>query len=188
MTAFRRLWAAVRPAADPHRCMGCDRVMRRLSPAMARHAAAGMEPSCPWCGAPVERAGARLVRDLLVLAANTVTARDDGWDRIQDRITQNGAPGWTPGTPDQHPTAVKEPKAMTIIPRRARDLHAGDVITADPDHDNQPVRWRVTRPPVRTADGEYALADYTDLASGGHGIAYYRVLTELPVEPAGGAA
>jgi hypothetical protein len=75
----------------------------------------------------------------------------------------------------------------TIILRHARDLHAGDVITHDPDH-NRPVRWRVTRPPAITSDGEYALADYTDLETRAHGIAYYPVLAELPVEPAGGAA
>ena len=74
-----------------------------------------------------------------------------------------------------------------MITRHARELHAGDVILHDPDHD-RPVRWRVSRPPVRTRDGQYALADYTDLDTREHGIGYWPVLTDLPVEPAGGAA
>jgi hypothetical protein len=78
---------------------------------------------------------------------------------------------------------LKERTAMTIIHRKARELHAGDVITYDPDHDRH-VRYRVTRPPVRTSDGEYALADYVDLATGARGIGYWPALTELHVEPA----
>lgn len=75
----------------------------------------------------------------------------------------------------------------TIIQRHARDLHAGDVIVHDPDHD-RPVRWRVSRPPVRTRDGEYALTDVTDLATGESHVTYYPALQSLAVEPVGGAA
>jgi hypothetical protein len=83
---------------------------------------------------------------------------------------------------------VKEPKDMTtIISRRARDLHAGDVITHDPDHDRA-VRWEVARPPARTRDGEYALTTVTDLATGAEHVTYYPALTALAVEPAGGAS
>lgn len=76
----------------------------------------------------------------------------------------------------------------TIISRHARDLHAGDVIVRDPDHGDRPVRWRVQRPPVRTRDGEYALADVVDLATGESHVTYYPALQSLAVEPAGGAA
>lgn len=96
----------------------------------------------------------------------------------------NGAPD-APGTPPIT-TAVKEP-TMTIISRHARDLHAGDVITEDPDHDDRPVRWRVQRPPVFTRGGEYALTNVTDLATGDEHVTYYPVLQLLSVEPVGGA-
>jgi len=78
---------------------------------------------------------------------------------------------------------LKGHTAMTIITRKARELHAGDIITHDPDHD-RPVRWRVTRPAVRTSDGERALAHYRDLDDGGEGIGVWPALAELPVEPA----
>ncbi len=85
------------------------------------------------------------------------------------------------------PNDCLESKDMTtIISRRARDLHAGDVITHDPDHD-RPVRWRVSRPAVRTRDGEYALTTVTDQATGEEHVTYYRALQTLTVEPAGGA-
>jgi hypothetical protein len=75
---------------------------------------------------------------------------------------------------------------MTIIHRVAKHLHAEDVITYDPDHQRD-VRWHVTRPPVLVGGGTYALAHWTD-ETGGWGVAYYPALTELRVEPAGGAA
>ncbi|WUI02070.1 hypothetical protein OHR68_09770 [Spirillospora sp. NBC_00431] len=155
----------------PRVCDGCGRTWTRITPAQATDIGARRLPTCRrrsctgrlW-PAPIE-ATDRLIRD----------------------VRKTAAPGWTPGTAAKA-DGWKEPKTMTtIIPRHARDLHAGDVITHDPDHD-RPVRWRVTRPPAITSDGEYALADYTDLDSGGHGIAYYRVLTDLSVEPVGGAA
>jgi hypothetical protein len=113
-------------------------------------------------------------------------ARRPWWRRLIPART-NGAPVVETGTPP-NTTAEKEPTMPTIIQRHARDLHAGDVITADPDHGDRPVRWRVTRPPVRTRDGEYALTDVTDLATGQSRVTYYRVLTSLSVEPVGGAA
>jgi hypothetical protein len=73
----------------------------------------------------------------------------------------------------------------TIITRHARDLHADDVITYDPDHDRD-VRWRTTRPAEVTLDG-VAIIDYVDEVTGATGIAYYGSLRDLPVEPARGA-
>jgi hypothetical protein len=76
----------------------------------------------------------------------------------------------------------------TIIQRHARDLHAGDVITHDPDHGDRPVRYEVERPPVIVGGGTYAVWSYIDLETGKQGTQYFKVLTELRVEPAGGAA
>lgn len=97
------------------------------------------------------------------------------------RIDKAAARGASRATATAAP--LKERTAMTIITRKARELHAGDVITHDPDHD-RPVRWRVTRPAVRTSDGERALAHYRDLDDGGEGIGVWPALAELPVEPA----
>lgn len=70
------------------------------------------------------------------------------------------------------------------IPRHARDLHAGDVITADPDHKNRPVRWRVADRPKIDGYG-VALIDYADLDDGAaRGVAWFDGGRDLPVEPA----
>lgn len=71
-----------------------------------------------------------------------------------------------------------------MITRHARDLHAGDVITADPDHQYRPVRWRVTKPASRTTDAECALVDWVDLDDGGQGLGVWPALALVPVEPA----
>ncbi|TDB86461.1 hypothetical protein E1264_17845 [Actinomadura sp. KC216] len=70
-----------------------------------------------------------------------------------------------------------------MINRHARALHVGDVIRYDPDHQRD-VRYRVSDPPVRTRDGEYALAGFLDLDTSTPGIGYWRALADLPVEPA----
>ena len=100
---------------------------------------------------------------------------------------KNGAPGWTPGTPPNQAAPLGGTTAMTrSIPRRAHDVHAGDIITHDPAHD-RPVRWKASRRAAVTADG-VAIIDYADLDDlGAEGIAYYGGLVELTVEPAGGA-
>jgi hypothetical protein len=105
---------------------------------------------------------------------------------IQTRTRKNGAPAAT-GTPPTSADHLEGTPAMTIISRHARELHAGDVIVHDPDHD-RPVRWRVQRPPARAGNGEYAIAAVTDLADGKPRYVYYRALQDLSVEPAGGAA
>lgn len=115
-------------------------------------------------------------------------ARRPWWRRALAHLTasKTAAPGGAGTAATAAPLGGTT--AMTIISRHARDLHAGDVITADPDHDDRPVRWRVSRPPVRTRDGEYALADVVDLATGESHVTYYPALQSLTVEPAGGAA
>ncbi|MFD0902379.1 hypothetical protein [Actinomadura sediminis] len=168
-------------ACTPRVCDGCGRTWRRLTPTQCTQIGARRLPACRrWtCSGrlhPVWEPTTdqeRFLRDVLAAEAECLTE-------------ENGAPGWTPGTP---PTATdcRGVDAMTIISRRARDLHAGDVITHDPDHD-RPVRWRVSRPPVAAGGGEYALAHYWDLDSGSEGILYFKALRELPVEPVGGAA
>ena len=87
------------------------------------------------------------------------------------------------------PNDCLESKDMTrSIPRRAHDVHAGDIITADPDHNDRPVRWRASRRAEVTGDG-VAIIDYVDLDDGSApGIAYFGGLVTLTVEPAGGAA
>ncbi|MGI5418690.1 hypothetical protein [Actinomadura luteofluorescens] len=147
----------------------------------------------------------RVLAELLQLAGNTVVP-SDGLERIRARIAQprrpwwrralahltrkNGAPGCNPGTPDHCTTnGWKEPKAMTtIIRRRARDVRAGDIITADPDHNGLPVRWRVSSRPKLTGEG-VAIIDYVDISDEPRaGIAHFDGLVELAVEPVGGAA
>ncbi|GGV33939.1 hypothetical protein GCM10010182_67200 [Actinomadura cremea] len=170
------------PALTPRVCDGCGRTWRRLTPTQCTQIGARRLPACRrWtCDGrlhpvwePTESAE-RFLRDVLAAEAHRLTEK-------------NGAPV-APGTPPNQAAPLGGTTAMTtIISRRARDLHAGDVITHDPDHD-RPVRWRVSRPAVQTGDGEYALAHYWDLDSGAEGIAYFGALVELPVEPVGGAA
>lgn len=88
------------------------------------------------------------------------------------------------------PDGWKEPKDMaTIIQRRARDVHAGDIIIRDPDpgHGGKPVRWRVDDRTLR-ADG-VVIVYYTDVADEPTpGVAWCDALTEVAVEPVGGAS
>ena len=88
------------------------------------------------------------------------------------------------------PDGWKEPKDMTtIIQRRARDVHAGDVIIRDPDpgHGGKPVRWRVDGRTLR-AEG-VVIIYYTDVADEPTpGVAWCDALTMVAVEPVGGAA
>ena len=102
-----------------------------------------------------------------------------------ERINKTAAPGWNPGAAE--PNDCLESKDMTrSIPRHAREIHAGDIITRDPDHENRPVRWRASNRAEVTGDG-VAIIDYVDQADGVKGIAYYGGLVTLTVEPAGGA-
>lgn len=93
-----------------------------------------------------------------------------------------------PGTAVE-PTDCEESTGMTIIQRRARDVHAGDIIIRDPDpgHGGKPVRWRVDDRTLR-ADG-VVIVYYTDVADEPTpGVAWCDALTEVAVEPVGGAA
>lgn len=70
-----------------------------------------------------------------------------------------------------------------MITRHARDLHAGDIITHDPDHD-RPVRWRVQTPPKIDGFG-IAQFDYADLNDHARaGTAWFDGTQDLTVEPA----
>ena len=149
----------------------------------------------------------RVLVELLQRAGNTVVPSADALERIRARIAmprrpwwrrallaltprkKNGAPGWTPGTPDHCKTdGWKEPKAMTIIQRRAREVRAGDIITADPDHNDRPVRWRVAdRPTVNGAN--VAVIDCADLDDQAKPrIAWFDADAALTVERDGGQA
>lgn len=103
-----------------------------------------------------------------------------------ERPCKNAAPVASGAAPN--PTAVKEPKSMTtIIQRRARDVHAGDIIVRDPDHGGASVRWRVSARKL-TATGT-VIVDYFDITDEPTpGIAHFDALTVLAVEPVGGAA
>lgn len=172
-----------RRAHPPRICSTCGRTWARLTTRQhylieQRRLPGCRRRSCDGVLYPVWEPGPeqeRLLRDALAATPHPMS------------LMKNGAPGWTPGTPPNQAAPLGGTTAMTtIIQRRARDLHAGDVITHDPDH-NRPVRWRVSRPPVAAGGGEYALAHYWDLKSGAEGIAYYKALVELSVEPVGGA-
>ena len=153
----------------PRVCSGCGSVTTRLTPAQSAQAGSKILPTC-------RRRGCTGVLCLM----------SDGIDRLIADI-KNGAPGWTPGTPPNPPNDCLESKDMTrSIPRHAREIHAGDIITADPDHENRPVRWRASNRAEVTGDG-VAIIDYVDQADGVKGIAYYGGLVTLTVEPAGGA-
>ena len=123
------------------------------------------------------------LRDDLTPAQETVLRRALAAEA--ERINKTAAPGWNPGAAE--PNDCLESKDMTrSIPRHAREIHAGDIITADPDHENRPVRWRASNRAEVTGDG-VAIIDYVDQADGVKGIAYYGGLVTLTVEPAGGA-
>ena len=123
------------------------------------------------------------LRDDLTPAQETVLRRALAAEA--ERINKTAAPGWNPGAAE--PNDCLESKDMTrSIPRHAREIHAGDIITADPDHENRPVRWRASNRAKVTGDG-VAIIDYVDQADGVKGIAYYGGLVTLTVEPAGGA-
>ena len=102
-----------------------------------------------------------------------------------ERPCKNAAPEGQSGA--ARPNGWKEPKDMTIIERRARDVHAGDIIVRDPDHGGASVRWRVSARKL-TATGT-VIVDYTDITDEPRaGIAHFDGLTVLAVEPVGGAA
>lgn len=158
--------ALVVPAGD-----GLERIRARIA-----------APSRPWWRRLWDR-----------LTSHTCDPREDPIfaDDVRCRICgqrpcKNAAPADTGAAPN--PTAVKEPKSMTtIIQRRARDVHAGDIIVRDPDHGGASVRWRVSARKL-TATGT-VIVDYFDITDEPTpGIAHFDALTVLAVEPVGGAA
>ncbi|WP_433465735.1 hypothetical protein [Spirillospora sp. CA-128828] len=150
----------------------------------------------------IDREG-ELLRAELIRVADTVHPAFDGLALIRARIAEPLRPWWrrllaliprtsrtaapeAPGTADRKAVSQKGITAMTIIRRPARDVRAGDIITADPDHNNRPVRWRVQAPPKVTADG-IAIVDFADLTGVKPGVAWFDSHKELSVEPTGGA-
>ena len=153
----------------PRVCSGCGSVTTRLTPAQSAQAGSKILPTC-------RRRGCTGRLRLLT---------DDATDRLINDLNKTAAPGWNPGAAE--PNDCLESKDMTrSIPRHAREIHAGDIITRDPDHENRPVRWRASNRAEVTGDG-VAIIDYVDQADGVKGIAYYGGLVTLTVEPAGGA-
>jgi len=129
------------------------------------------------------------------LTAHTCDPREDPFDPTDVRCRicgqrpddETAAPADTEAAVE--PDGWKEPKDMTIIQRRARNVHAGDIIIRDPDpgHGGAPVRWRVDGRTLR-ADG-VVIVYYTDVADEPTpGVAWCDALTEVAVEPVGGAA
>ncbi|WP_067483832.1 hypothetical protein [Actinomadura hibisca] len=110
-----RLRCAVRPSSDPHECLVCRARTRRPTASQRAMVAAGMAPSCPWCGGPVWALAARqeqALRTALVTVAAEVAPQPGGLERIRDQISRTAAPGGA-GAAARFADGCKEPNDMS---------------------------------------------------------------------------
>lgn len=96
------------------------------------------------------------MRDLLTLAANTITPTGDGLTVIRTRI--GGAPLHGDAA-THHDDQLGSKTPMSIVSKPASALRPGDTITRHPDHPDRRVRYRVIRGACRAVDG--VVIDYT---------------------------